>query len=130
MGLSYRTARLHRFAESIPRLLKSLKIPFQNLFLVSGLEPKPRPLSRTFKGIRIEINKSYIFTKLEQFSFPKAIFVSKNQQNLHTDVNVLQNILHKNEHGTYFEDFPALKKDHDHGPEFKQIHRTTLCREL
>jgi hypothetical protein len=50
---------------------------------------------------------------LEEFSFPKAIFVIKNQQNLHTDVNVMQNILHKNEHGTYFEDFPALKKDHD-----------------
>jgi hypothetical protein len=28
MGLSYRPARLHRLAESIPGLLRSLKIPF------------------------------------------------------------------------------------------------------
>jgi hypothetical protein len=116
----------------LTKQFKSLEIYFlaicqlQNLFLVSGFEPKPLPLSSTFNGIRIVINKSYIFTKLEELSFPKTIFVSKNHQNLHTVVNVMQNILHKNEHGTYFEDFPALKKDHDHGPEFKQICIKTL----
>ncbi len=29
IGLSYRDARLHRLAESIPGLLKSIKIPYQ-----------------------------------------------------------------------------------------------------
>ncbi len=57
-------------------------------------------------------------------------FLLQNQKNLHSDVNVMQNIPHKNAHGIYFGDFQALKKEHDHGPEFKQIHRTTLCWEL
>ncbi len=46
IGLSYRPARLHRLAESIslesiPGLLKSLKIPSQEKFLLPLLLPPP-----------------------------------------------------------------------------------------
>jgi hypothetical protein len=37
MGLSYRPARLHRLAESIPGLLESLKIPSQVFFIIHVL---------------------------------------------------------------------------------------------
>jgi hypothetical protein len=33
-------------------------------------------------------------------------------KNPHADVNVMQKIQHKNEHGIYFGEFLALKKDH------------------
>jgi hypothetical protein len=40
IGLSYRPARLHRLAESIPGLPKSLKI--QSLGAINGAHPFPR----------------------------------------------------------------------------------------
>ncbi len=58
IGLSYRPARLHRLAESIPGLLKSLKIPSQDL-VESKLRRQQDDLTRRQAVLWIRIQIQY-----------------------------------------------------------------------